>query len=296
MILKSKEDASINFVSLQPDGGYFEARYVRRSPEYIVVYLSSQSGCRQGCRMCHLTATKQTSTKNATPEEFAQQASTVLDWYWENDPVPAKSVNFDFMARGDFFASTEAICNSQRVFTLLDREAFARGLVSRFLISTIMPHSIRHLNLAQVLRPIQPEIYYSIYSVDPIFRKKWLPNAMDPQVALNKLATYQHQSRKIVKLHWAFIEGENDTEESVREICRAVKGVNLRADINIVRYNPFSDKLGAEPPKATIDHLAEVIRTLLPAARVDIVPKVGTDVKAACGMFVTGGAPSLFGS
>src|SRR5437588_13051932 len=55
---KSGLDASVNW-DRPADVGRIEARYVRRCPDYFVVYLSSQTGCAQRCRMCHLTATGQ---------------------------------------------------------------------------------------------------------------------------------------------------------------------------------------------------------------------------------------------
>src|SRR6188472_633182 len=95
---KSALDASVNW-DRPADVGRVEARYVRRCPDYFVVYLSSQTGCAQGCRMCHLTATGQTRLRDVSPDEIIEQVDTVLDHYRRNAP-PARSVHFNFMARG----------------------------------------------------------------------------------------------------------------------------------------------------------------------------------------------------
>ena len=70
---QSGQDASVNW-DRPADVGRLEARYVRRCPDYFVVYLSSQTGCSQGCRMCHLTATGQTRLRDVT---FDEDRSTV---------------------------------------------------------------------------------------------------------------------------------------------------------------------------------------------------------------------------
>src|SRR3954447_22865187 len=94
---RSAQDASVNW-DRAADVGRIEARYVRRCGDYVVVYLSSQTGCAQGCRMCHLTATGQTRLRDVTVGEMIEQARTVLDHYPREAP-PASSVHFNLLAR-----------------------------------------------------------------------------------------------------------------------------------------------------------------------------------------------------
>jgi adenine C2-methylase RlmN of 23S rRNA A2503 and tRNA A37 len=75
--LSSNIDSSVNFIEQQLTG-FIESRYVRRTVDYFIAYLSSQTGCNRGCRMCHLTATKQTQFTNCDLQDFANQLDTVF--------------------------------------------------------------------------------------------------------------------------------------------------------------------------------------------------------------------------
>jgi 23S rRNA (adenine2503-C2)-methyltransferase len=293
-VLKSGEDQSVNFILKGDFPGNFEARYVRRSDDYFVAYLSSQSGCRQACRMCHLTATKQTNLVNADMDMYIAQAKAVLEYYQQQNR-PAKTIHFGFMARGEPLANPHLLGNdtSTSVLRLLGQRARHLGLFPRFTISTILPKIVYGEELVDLFPEIHPDIYYSIYSMNPEFRKKWLPQAMPAEDGLGMLARWQQQTQKIPRIHWCFIEGENDKEEDVAAICKAVNDVGLRVNVNIVRYNPFSEQLGREPSEDVIYRNASVITGMLPAlTKVKIVTRVGFDVKASCGMFVAPNVPT----
>src|SRR5215470_2065768 len=94
----SELDASVNWVH-RVDVGAIEARFVRRRADTVVIYLSSQTGCSQACRMCHLTATRQTDHRDVTLDEYVAQAEVVLEHYQRVEP--ARTVHFNFMARGE---------------------------------------------------------------------------------------------------------------------------------------------------------------------------------------------------
>lgn len=264
--------------------GRLEARYVRRCPDYFVVYLSAQTGCAQACRMCHLTATGQTKNRDATYAEIMEQARTVLDYY--RDQAPARIVHFNFMARGEPLASRVIRSQGERLLQELSARAVAMGLRPRHLISTIYPRCF-DLLLDDVFLNTHPEIHYSVYSMNARFRRRWLPKAAPAEAALDRLTQWQRSSRKIVSLHHAYIAGENDAEIDVHQICDAVEQRGLMVDINIVRYNsPDPDRYAAEPEEAVIQRNADIYRDRLPQSRVTVIPRVGYDVAASCGMFL----------
>lgn len=286
-VLVSQQDASVNFV-WGSQAGQIEARYVRRRPDRFIVYLSVQTGCNLSCRMCHLTQSGQTRTVNLQPEEILIQARAVLDWYRAQQQAGAVSaatgVDYSFMARGDFMNNPALLNAADELISSLEAAAKEHGLSSRVKISTIMPRSLGDRTLESIFRQSTPDIYYSLYSVDPAFRERWLPRAMDVRPALDQLVDWQQASRKLVVLHSAFIAGENDSHESILGIGREVAESGLRCDYNVVRYNPYSRIHGAET--AHLSDCVSWLREALPTSVVTVIDRVGRDVYASCGMFV----------
>lgn len=281
----STQDASVNW-DKAADVGRIEARYVRRGADYFVVYLSSQTGCAQGCRMCHLTASGQTRLRDVTHEEFLTQADTVLAHYRNNAP-PAASVHFNFMARGEALANRFLLAHADELLGDLAQRAVNLRLRPRYLVSTIMPKDLGDRRLEDIFVVHHPEIYYSIYSTNERFRRRWLPQALPVAEALDRLVSWQRSSYKIGKIHYAFIAGENDSEADVHAVCDAVESRRLLVHVNIVRYNPHEPRRhGVESSEAIIERNANIFRERLPYARVRIIPRVGYDVHASCGMFL----------
>lgn len=295
--LSSAQDQSVNFVF---DNGQ-EARYVNRGDEKLLVYLSSHSGCNQACRMCHLTQTKQTEFVPTTIDEYVTQAEHVLHHYAQqvefHQIERVKHLNFNFMARGEPMLNPNVM--SARLFGELTQRLNRAAVMTpvalgQFNISTIMPAQAVYPDnkIAEVFwmdaYPSRVSIFYSLYSLDPAFRKRWLPKAMDPMEALELLARWQNRSPsyRLVTLHWALIEGENDTLEQAQAIVDAVRDVGLKAKFNLVRYNPYSELQGKEPPDITIQKYFELMSSGMTAPGSRIVPRVGPDVSAACGQFI----------
>jgi adenine C2-methylase RlmN of 23S rRNA A2503 and tRNA A37 len=289
LVLTSALDLSVNFVAEAADGK-IESRYVRREDEYFIAYLSSQTGCNKSCRFCHLTATGQTGFSHVDAAGFAEQAETVLRHYdhmvSSGLQPPARRLNFNWMARGEPLANPHMLEDFPAIAARLAGQAEARGLEPRHNISTIMPEELRGRSLARLLGETPSTIYYSLYSLEERFRKRWLPKGLPPAEALDMLARYQQETAREIVFHWAFIEGENDDEQTVGAIAEAVRAHGLWGRFNLVRYNPASPRQGQEPPEPVLSRNLAILAGALGSPLSRIVPRVGFDVKASCGMFV----------
>lgn len=276
-IMVSNIDCSVNFVEKELTG-FIETRYVRRTNRYFIGYLSSQTGCNRGCKMCHLTATKQTQFNNCDLQDFVEQMETIFAYY--DKDTPAEYMHVNWMARGEPFANPTITETGTELLMRLGSMARSRNLPVKFNFSTIMPVTMRK-TLAEMFPLLTPTIYYSIYSADPDFRSSWLPGAMPIDNALKMLAEYQRFSKKIIKLHCAFIKNMNDREKDVSRMMALIKNHGIHGEFNIVRYNPFGPDQGQESPY--IDSIAGIISEYMPCK---IIPRVGQDVHASCGTFV----------
>lgn len=283
--IDSKIDQSVNLIYPASNIGQYEARYVRREDDYFIIYVSSQSGCDQACRMCHLTATGQNKLENATLEDFIKQANLVYSHY-DNQPIKAKLVHYNFMARGEALNNPVVLNQNDELLGTFEKMAHIRGLKAKHLISTILPETLGNKTLVNIFPRSNPEIYYSIYSTNDKFRKKWLARALPYQRGLELMKQWQEYSGKIPKIHFAFIKGENDSEEDMVNLANAIKEHDLKVNLNIVRYNPYSEKYGSESDEDVIKRNTNILVDLLKPEQYRIVPKVGFDVKASCGMFV----------
>lgn len=294
--LRSQEDRSTNHVIRAEDGGLWEARYMQRCADYAIAYLSSHSGCRHACRFCHLTQSRQTTMLSATLSDYRHQLERVLTTYRERRSAPphqriaaVNRLHINFMARGEALSNPTLISQPERLFDALDACAQQEGIGrSQFNVSTIIPKSFieQSRSLMDVLSDPRSVLYYSLYSVDPAFRKRWLPKALAAEHALDLIADYQVRTGREIVLHWAMIEGHNDRDEDIQAIIEAIRQRAIKARFNLVRYNPYGPRSGKEPGP---DRL-QVVFTRLALALGDtssrILPRVGFDVKASCGMFV----------
>jgi adenine C2-methylase RlmN of 23S rRNA A2503 and tRNA A37 len=278
----SAMDQSVNYSRPTSDGGMVETRFVRRISSRFIVYISSMTGCDKACRFCHLTQTGQTMARFLSVEEMIAQAETVLG---ASTFGQGETVHFNFMARGEPL-SNPAI--GRELFEKLRDLAISLGLKPRIKLSTIMPADFIASDWREfVPQGVPVDMYYSLYSLDAEWRKRWIPKALAPSEALRHMVEFREKTGQRVVLHWALIDDENDSIAHAAAICHEAKTTGLEFDFNLVRYNAANGK-SKEASREKIDaYLAEMSRSIKHPNRVKEIPRVGFDVAASCGMFLT---------
>lgn len=285
--LISKEDKSVNFIL---DSG-LECRFVQRNQDYFIIYLSSQTGCDQACRFCHLTQLGLTDTTQASYDDFINQARIVLEHFFtlkQSVKNKINKVHINFMSRGEPLNNPTFMNENKKLIDGLEMLVLEHVDISevKFKVSTIMPSSLDQIKFKEIIDD-RLEFYYSLYSTSEVFRKRWLPKALDYKKALELLKF------KRVKIHYCLIEGENDSPKEATNISIAIHKSGLDCEFNLVRYNPFSSGQGKESDELTRLIYMQAIDRHDSFGKIKIIPRVGTDVKASCGMFVNNKKPII---
>lgn len=281
----SNQDESVNFIWEDNNGGFLEARYVRRASDHYIVYLSSQGGCAKACKMCHLTQTGQFNGDWATKKDYLNQAKEVLE-YAKTQPA-AKYIHYNFMARGDALANPHLLEEGSEILEELYELARSYGVHSKMKISTIFPEEMLNKDLSQVFSgPVLPDIYYSIYSTSNDFRKKWLPKAIPVMDAVKKLKSWQDMTNKVPYIHHALINEENDSVMDAENVVNSLGG--LKFNFNSVAYNSANSRTGEESTQERQEKYLQIIASSPGLVRAQKISRVGFDVKASCGMFING--------
>lgn len=273
-IHKSEIDNSVNY-SMDYYGSIVECRFVQRKEDQIIAYLSSQNGCKMGCRFCHLTQSGQNGMKDVNLHLFETQLQRVL--YTKGVDMCEKKLNINFMARGEPLMNYEIKTNWDVLRSRLLKLSYDFHVDSvKFNISTIIPKTIQR-TAREILHDFDDTwLYWSLYSLNPKFRKRWLGNAATPENALKFLKDYRN-----VVIHMAFINGENDLD--VDDTIKFIKDNFESPKVNIVRYNPYSPEFGEESKI-----LNEIYLKLNENFSTQLVERVGFDAKCSCGMFLNG--------
>jgi 23S rRNA (adenine2503-C2)-methyltransferase len=246
---------------------FVEAAFIPEK-DRATLCVSSQVGCRMGCRFC-MTA-RQGFQSNLTAGEIVNQISS----------LPEREVlsNIVYMGMGEPLDNYQNVLQSLEILT--SDWGFAMS-PRRITVSTIGIISA----MTKFLNDSECHLAVSLHSPFDEERRMLMPvqNNHPIEEVLKVIREFDLSRQRRVSFEYIMFKDLNDTPRHVNQLARLLNGIRCR--INLIRFHPIPDAPYQTSNDETIRNFMAAlnkkgIRTTLRASR-------GQDIEAACGLLST---------
>ena len=262
----SKLDGTRKYLFQLEDGNVIESVLMRYKHGNSVC-ISSQVGCRMGCRFC--ASTLDGLVRGLRPAEMLDQI------YQIGKDIGERISNVVVMGTGEPMDNFD---NLLRFIELLTDENGLHISQRNLTVSTcgIVP---RMRELAD--KKLQITLALSLHASNQEKRLSLMPvaNKYDIHEVVDACRYYFDQTGRRVTFEYSLVGGVNDTDQDAEELCRLVKGMNCH--INLIPVNPIKERdyvqsnakvIAAFKNKLEKNGLAVTVRR-----------EMGRDIDGACG-------------
>ena len=231
------------------------------------VCISSQVGCRMGCRFC--ASTLDGCVRNLTPSEMLDQIYTI-------QKISGERVdNVVVMGSGEPMDNFDNII---RFLSLLNSEQGLNISARNITVSTcgIVPKIIE---LAD--KKLQITLAISLHAPNDELRKTMMPiaNKYSIEEIMEACRYYLKQTNRRISFEYSLVKDVNDTEECAQQLISLVKGMNCH--INLIPVNPIKERDYRQSEQKAIYAFKNKLEKN--GINVTIRREMGRDIDGACG-------------
>ena len=246
---------------------FIESAYIPDG-DRATLCISSQAGCRMGCRFC------------ATGRQGLQESLPAAEILNQIVSLPERDTltNVVFMGMGEPLDNLDSLLPALEVLT----SAWGFGWSpTRITVSTAGVAS----RLERFLEATQVHLAVSLHNPFHEERAAIMPveRAWPVAEVAAILRRYDFTHQRRVSFEYIVMSGLNDSPRHIRELCRLLDGIKCR--INLIRFHKIPGSPYFSPDDAAMVRLrdtltAKGIQTTIRASR-------GEDIQAACGLLST---------
>ncbi len=260
-------DGTKKYLFRTSQGQYIESAYIPDG-ERATLCVSSQAGCRMGCRFC--ATARQGLQHSLSATEILNQIISL--------PERDKLTNLVFMGMG------EPLDNMENILATLEIITSSWGMAwspTRITLSTagVASELTRFLDLTKV------HLAVSLHNPFHDQRAEIMPieKAYPISEVCDTLRRYDFTGQRRVSFEYIVMEGLNDSPAHIKELCRLLNGIKCR--MNLIRFHKIPESPYFSPSDEKMRHFrdtltAKGIQTTIRASR-------GEDIQAACGLLST---------
>ena len=246
---------------------FIESAYIPDG-DRATLCISSQAGCRMGCRFC--ATGRQGLQHSLSPNEILNQIGSL--------PERERLTNVVFMGMGEPLDNLDSLLPTLEILT----SAWGFGWSpTRITVSTAGVAS----RLERFLDATQVHLAVSLHNPFPHERAEIMPveKAWPIREVVEILRRYDFTHQRRVSFEYIVMSGLNDSPRHIRELCRLLDGIKCR--INLIRFH----KIPGSPYFSPDDRAMIAFRDALTAKGIHTTIRTsrGEDIQAACGLLST---------
>ena len=246
---------------------FIESAYIPDG-DRATLCISSQAGCRMGCRFC--ATGRQGLQHSLSTNEILNQIESL--------PERERLTNVVFMGMGEPLDNLDSLLPALEVLT----SAWGFGWSpTRITVSTAGVAS----RLERFLEATQVHLAVSLHNPFPHERAEIMPieKAWPIREVVEILRRYDFTHQRRVSFEYIVMSGLNDSPRHIRGLCRLLDGIKCR--INLIRFH----KIPGSPYFSPDDRAMIAFRDALTAKGIHTTIRTsrGEDIQAACGLLST---------
>lgn len=262
----SRQDGTRKYLFALPDGNMIESVLMKYKHGNSVC-VSSQVGCRMGCRFC--ASTLDGLVRNLSASEILEQI------YRIGADIGERISNVVVMGSGEPLDNYD---NLVRFVKMLSDENGLNISQRNITVSTcgLVP---RIYDLAE--EDFQITLALSLHASSQEKRKELMPiaNKYELSEVLEACRAYFGKTGRRITFEYSLVGGVNDTQEDVERLCALVKGMNCH--INLIPVNPIKERDYVQSGQREILNFKNNLEKN--GINVTIRREMGRDIDGACG-------------
>ena len=231
------------------------------------VCISSQVGCRMGCKFC--ASTLGGLERNLT-------ASEMLSQIYEIQRLSGERVsNVVVMGTGEPLDNFDNLLKFIQILT----DEHGLNISQRNITVSTCGLVTKIKELAE--RQLQITLAISLHAPNDELRRTLMPvaNKYSVKEIMEACHYYYEKTGRRITFEYSLVEGANDGENEAKELCQLIRGLNCH--VNLIPVNPIKERNFRHSSMQFIQKFKNILEKN--RINVTIRREMGADIDAACG-------------
>lgn len=267
--LESGSGDAIKYLCSFADGTIIESVAMRYRYGWSVC-LSTQAGCRMGCRFC--VSAQGGLTRSLSAGEMISQLQIAGGDLTDRDAQPARIV---LMGSGEPLDNMDAVIRFLHL--VHDPQGWNIGYRNITLSTCGLADAVKRL--AGEGLPVTLAV--SLHAADDALRKWLMPGAARNTIReiLDAAQAYQDATGRRVSYEYALIQGVNDREDQAVALCKLLAG--RMCHVNLIALNPGNTQDLLPSPREAVRRFYDTLT--VSGINATVRRSLGEDIQGACG-------------